>query len=169
MNGPDIRDLLERVHRGELPPGDAEVLLADHMRALPFEDLGFARVDHHRSLRQGFPEVILGLGKTPAEIASIAERIVARGDTPYQRLGWYRSRQRWPGRFRRAVRDHQFAQALDPNGTRWAKGGLLDVHDQLIAVVDACCMLSYVLYSVSSETIEKMGSDRMKFTSIECQ
>ena len=41
MNGPDIRDLLERVHRGELPPGDAEVLLADHMRALPFEDFGF--------------------------------------------------------------------------------------------------------------------------------
>ncbi len=81
MNGPDIRDLLERVHRGELPPADAEVLLADHMRALPFEDLGFARVDHHRSLRQGFPEVILGLGKTPAEIASIAERIVARGQT----------------------------------------------------------------------------------------
>ena len=81
MNGPDIRDLLERVHRGELPPADAEVLLADHMRSLPFEDLGFARVDHHRSLRQGFPEVILGLGKTPAEIASIAERIVARGQT----------------------------------------------------------------------------------------
>jgi NCAIR mutase (PurE)-related protein len=81
MTGPDIRDLLDRVHRGELPPGDAEVLLADHMRALPFEDLGFARVDHHRSLRQGFPEVILGLGKTPAEIAGIAERIVARGQT----------------------------------------------------------------------------------------
>src|SRR4026208_59800 len=81
MNGPDIRDLLERVHRGELPPCDAEALLADHLRTLPFEDLGFARVDHHRSLRQGFPEVILGLGTTPAEIARIAERIVARGHT----------------------------------------------------------------------------------------
>ena len=56
-------------------------LLADALRTLPFEDLGFARVDHHRSLRQGFPEVILGLGKTPAEIAGIAERIVARGQT----------------------------------------------------------------------------------------
>ena len=49
------------------------------MRAAPFEDLGFARVDTHRALRQGFPEVILGLGKTPAQIAAIAERIVARG------------------------------------------------------------------------------------------
>src|SRR5215211_3450566 len=81
MTGPDIRDLLQRVHRGDLPPADAEAILADHLRTLPFEDLGFARVDHHRSLRQGFPEVILGLGKTPAEIASIAERIVARGQT----------------------------------------------------------------------------------------
>ena len=81
MTGPDIRDLLDRVHRGELPPADAEALLADHCAPLPFEDLGFARVDHHRALRQGFPEVILGLGKTPAQIAAIAERIVARGQT----------------------------------------------------------------------------------------
>jgi NCAIR mutase (PurE)-related protein len=81
MTGPEIRDLLERVHRGDLPPAEAEAVLVDRLRALPFEDLGFARVDHHRSLRQGFPEVILGLGKTPAEIARIAERIVARGQT----------------------------------------------------------------------------------------
>ena len=46
------------------------------MRAAPFEDLGFARVDTHRELRQGFPEVILGIGKTPAQIAAIASRIV---------------------------------------------------------------------------------------------
>ena len=49
------------------------------MRAAPFEDLGFARVDTHREIRQGFPEVILGLGKSPDQIAAIAERIVARG------------------------------------------------------------------------------------------
>ena len=79
MTGSEIRDLLERVRRGDLPLAEAEALLLDRLRTLPFEDLGFARVDHHRSLRQGFPEVILGLGKTPAEIAAIAERIVARG------------------------------------------------------------------------------------------
>ena len=51
-----------------------------HARA-PFEDLGFARVDHHRALRQGFPEVVLGLGKTPAQIGSIAaEMLSARLD-----------------------------------------------------------------------------------------
>ena len=51
------------------------------LRAQPYEDLGFARVDHHRSLRQGFPEVVLGLGKTPAQIAAIAAEIVSRGST----------------------------------------------------------------------------------------
>ena len=45
----------------------------------PFEDLGFAKLDHHRSIRQGFPEVILGIGKTPDQIATIAGQIVSRG------------------------------------------------------------------------------------------
>ena len=81
MTPPEIRDLFDRVHRGELPPAEAETLLVERLRALPFEDLGFARVDHHRALRQGFPEVILGLGKSPAEIAAIAGRIVERGQS----------------------------------------------------------------------------------------
>src|SRR5207244_10021956 len=53
----------------------------DAFRARPFEDLGFARVDHHRAVRQGFPEVILGLGKTPAQTAAIAAEIGAGGST----------------------------------------------------------------------------------------
>ena len=60
---------------------DAERLLLEALRSRPFEDLGFARVDHHRAIRQGFPEVILGLGKTPAQIAAIAAEIVGRGST----------------------------------------------------------------------------------------
>jgi hypothetical protein len=51
------------------------------LRERPFEDLGFARVDHDRPCRQGFPEVILGLGKTTAQIAAIAAEIVRRGST----------------------------------------------------------------------------------------
>jgi NCAIR mutase (PurE)-related protein len=51
------------------------------LRQAPFEDLGFARVDHHRSVRQGFPEVIFGAGKTPEQIAHIASRIVDAGHT----------------------------------------------------------------------------------------
>jgi pyridinium-3,5-biscarboxylic acid mononucleotide synthase len=76
-----LQDLLDQVARGEVDTDTARQRLVDAMRARPFEDLGFARVDHHRSLRQGFPEVILGLGKTPAQIASIAAEIVGRGST----------------------------------------------------------------------------------------
>jgi pyridinium-3,5-biscarboxylic acid mononucleotide synthase len=79
MNLPPLRDILEQVSRGTLPAADAEQRLTEYLRELPYEDLGFARVDHHRALRQGFPEVILGSGKTPAHVAAIAERIVARG------------------------------------------------------------------------------------------
>src|ERR1043166_1132433 len=76
-----LQDLLEQVARGTLDPDTARARLLDAFRARPFEDLGFARVDHHRAIRQGFPEVILGLGKTPAQIAAIANEIVSRGST----------------------------------------------------------------------------------------
>jgi NCAIR mutase (PurE)-related protein len=75
----DLQDLLDRVRSGAIDPASAADRVLAAMRAAPFEDLGFARVDTHRAVRQGFPEVILGVGKTPAQIASIAERIVARG------------------------------------------------------------------------------------------
>ena len=68
----ELQDLLDRVASGEVDTATAKGQLLDAMRAQPFEDLGFARVDHHRSVRHGFPDVILGLGKTPAQIAAIA-------------------------------------------------------------------------------------------------
>ena len=76
-----LQDLLDQVAAGTLDPGAAKERLIGVLRAQPYEDLGFARVDHHRSVRQGFPEVVLGLGKTPAQIAAIAAEIVARGST----------------------------------------------------------------------------------------
>ena len=79
MTPGEIRALLEGVRDGSVPTASAEARLLEQLRAQPFEDLGFARVDHHRGLRQGFPEVILGLGKTPAQIAAIAARIAERG------------------------------------------------------------------------------------------
>jgi NCAIR mutase (PurE)-related protein len=79
MTGPQLQDLLDRVRRGDLDPSAAAGVILTALRAAPFEDLGFARVDTHRELRQGFPEVILGLGKTPAQIAAIAGKLVARG------------------------------------------------------------------------------------------
>lgn len=76
-----LQDLLDQVARREIDTTTACRELVEALRARPFEDLGFARVDHHRSLRQGFPEVILGLGKTPAQIAAIAAEIVGRGSS----------------------------------------------------------------------------------------
>ena len=75
----ELRKLLEAVRTGSLGPEAAEGQVLAALRQAPFEDVGFARIDHHRELRQGFPEVILGLGKTPDQIAEIASRIVARG------------------------------------------------------------------------------------------
>ena len=71
MNAESIRKLFDQVRRGKLAP-DAAV---DRLRHLPFEDLGFAKVDHHRSLRVGMPEVIFGEGKTPAQTAQIFARL----------------------------------------------------------------------------------------------
>jgi pyridinium-3,5-biscarboxylic acid mononucleotide synthase len=81
MHPSDIKALLARVASGEIDPQVAETEVLQALRAAPFEDLGFARVDHHRAVRQGFPEVVLGLGKTPAQIAAISAQIVARGST----------------------------------------------------------------------------------------
>jgi NCAIR mutase (PurE)-related protein len=81
MNATRLKTLLDDVAAGRLSAPDAERMLLDALRAQPFADLGFARVDHHRAVRQGFPEVVLGLGKTPAQIAAIATEIVDRGST----------------------------------------------------------------------------------------
>lgn len=70
------RDLLEQVASGKLAPEKA----LDALAFQPTESLEFATIDHHRSLRQGFPEVIFGQGKTDDQIVSIAQRIVERGD-----------------------------------------------------------------------------------------
>jgi NCAIR mutase (PurE)-related protein len=79
MTESELRRLLDSVSTGTIDPADAAAVVLDALRAAPFDDLGFARVDHHRHLRQGFPEVVLGLGKTPSQIAAIAERIVGEG------------------------------------------------------------------------------------------
>jgi NCAIR mutase (PurE)-related protein len=81
MNPAQLTALLARIAAGEVSIADAQLLLLDALRAKPFEDLGFARVDHHRAVRQRFPEVVLGLGKTPEQAAAIAASIVARGST----------------------------------------------------------------------------------------
>jgi pyridinium-3,5-biscarboxylic acid mononucleotide synthase len=75
MNQATLIELLAEVQRGTLTPEQASARLA----TLPFEDLGFAKIDHHRSLRAGLPEVIFAAGKTPAQNATIFARMAATG------------------------------------------------------------------------------------------
>jgi pyridinium-3,5-biscarboxylic acid mononucleotide synthase len=75
----ELQRLLDAVSTGTIEAGTAASRILEALRAAPFDDLDFARVDQHRHVRQGFPEVVLGLGKTPAQIAAIAERIVSAG------------------------------------------------------------------------------------------
>ena len=72
-----LEQLLEQVARGKKTPEQAMEIL----KLLPFEDLGFAKVDHHRTLRRGFPEVVFGIGKNSEDIAAIAERLSSTGQT----------------------------------------------------------------------------------------
>lgn len=75
MDEPALRKLLEEVRDREIAPDDAIARL----RHLPFEDLGFAKIDHHRSLRIGMPEVIYCASKTPEQVADIFTRMAAHG------------------------------------------------------------------------------------------
>jgi NCAIR mutase (PurE)-related protein len=75
MDPDRLRELLDRVRRGEASVDEAFSSLRD----LPFADLGYAVVDHHRAVRQGAPEVILGQGKTAAQIAGIAQELDRAG------------------------------------------------------------------------------------------
>jgi len=75
VNAQAIRKLFEEVRRGDLMPDDA----VSRLRHMPFEDIGFAKVDHHRALRNGMPEVILGEGKTPAQVVGIFARLAKHG------------------------------------------------------------------------------------------
>ena len=75
MNAESIRKLFEQVRQGGLSPDEA----VERLRHLPFEDLGFAKVDHHRALRAGMPEVIFGENKTPKQVADIFFRLAKHG------------------------------------------------------------------------------------------
>jgi NCAIR mutase (PurE)-related protein len=75
MNIRKLEHLLKSVKSGETSVEEAKAQL----RSLPFEDLGFARIDHHRALRKGFPEVIWGEGKTSHQILSIMRQLKSKG------------------------------------------------------------------------------------------
>jgi pyridinium-3,5-biscarboxylic acid mononucleotide synthase len=77
MNQQELLKVLEAVGAGGISPSQA----IERLKHLPFEDLGFAKVDHHRALRQGYAEVIFGKGKTPAQVAEIARSMLRKKES----------------------------------------------------------------------------------------
>lgn len=75
MDPRELDILLRAVREGRVSPEEA----AERLKTLPFENLGFATIDHHRALRRGFGEVVFGGGKTPEQVAAIVDRIASRG------------------------------------------------------------------------------------------
>ncbi len=72
MTPQQVRKLLEKIRQGAITPDEG----LERLKHLPFEDLGFARVDHHRTLRQGFPEVIFAPGKKPEQVVAIVKSLL---------------------------------------------------------------------------------------------
>src|SRR6266513_1638814 len=145
-----LQDLLEQVARGAIDPDTARAQLVDAFRARPFADLGFARVDHHRAVRQGFPEVILGLGKTPAQIAAIAAEIVARGSTLLVT--------------RASDAAYEAVRALVPNATYYADAAIIALQQQDVTpgkgtiVIAAAGTSDLPVAEEAARTAELMGN-----------
>lgn len=74
MTADQIKTLLQQVRRGSMSVGAA----VEQLRDLPYEDLGYAKIDHHRALRQGFPEVIFGRGKSVEHVEGVVRRMLPR-------------------------------------------------------------------------------------------
>ena len=124
MNPAAIRELFEHVRRGKLTPDEAVARL----RHLPFEDLDFAKVDHHRALRAGFPEVVLAEGKTAKQVASIFSRL-ARHQTNV--LATRASKEHFAA-VRRLVRKAEYRElaraiVLQRDRTKYGKGKIVVV------------------------------------------
>src|SRR5450755_2725624 len=119
-----IRELLEQVRSKRLDVDQA----TERLRHLPFEDLDFAKIDHHRGLRQGMPEVILGKGKRPEQVAAIVKRmlphspniLVTRADAAMWKL---------VRKLTRAAKYHEMsgAIAIHRDKTRLGKGRIVIV------------------------------------------
>ncbi len=118
MNEKDIHTVLQQVQKGSLT-ADAAL---ERLRTLPFEDMGFASIDHHRTIRRGFPEVIWGEGKTAAELVTIIKSMTAHKSTimatRVDKAKAARVKKRFPG-----ARYHPRSRMLIIAGTEKLAGG----------------------------------------------
>ncbi|HXY15523.1 MAG TPA: nickel pincer cofactor biosynthesis protein LarB [Terriglobales bacterium] len=147
MNAESIRKLFQQVRSGRLSPDEA----VERLRHLPFEDLGFAKVDHHRVLRAGMPEVIFGERKTPVQVAQIFARLARRGGNI---LATHATREQYAA-VRRKIRKAEFREparaiVLKRDPKKYGKG--------TIAVVSAGTS-DIPIAEEAAVTAEVMGND----------
>jgi NCAIR mutase (PurE)-related protein len=172
MTPAELQDVLINVGEGRMTVAEAQGQLLAALRETPYENLGFARVDHHRPIRQGFPEVILGLGKTPDQIAAIAARIRERGHgvlvTRADAAAWEQVRQVLPdAEYHATARAITLKRPVAPGkGTIVvASAGTSDLPVAEEAVVTADLMGNRVerLYDVGVAGIHRVLSERDRF------
>ncbi len=170
MNAQSIRKLLGEVRQGKLSPDEA----VDRLRHMPFEDLGFAKVDHHRALRAGMPEVVFGGGKGPTQWAEIFSRLARHGGNV---LATRASEEQFAA-VRKKVRRAEYrtlarAIVLQQDDTRYGKGriavisaGTSDIAVAEEAVVTAEVMGNEVehLYDVGVAGIHRLLANRKALT-----
>ena len=164
MRQDSVRNILGRVADGTLSTEEALVKL----RGEPFEDLGFAKIDHHRELRQGIAEVIYGAGKTPEQIAVIAARMLEHGQktvliTRMSREAAEYAESRIPLDYHAVARVGIAGMMPEPDGVGnvvVASGGTSDmpVAEEAALTAEALCNRVVRLYDVGVSGLERLLS-----------
>lgn len=171
MQSDAIKSLFQQVRKGKLSPDEA----MQQLRHLPFEDMGFANVDHHRSLRVGMAEVIFGPGKTPSNLAAIFERLAKHGNNVLATRATPEQFKAVKKKLRKAEY-HELARAitLSQDDTEYGKGkvvvvsaGTSDIPVAEEAVVTAQVMGNQVqhVYDVGVAGIHRLLAQRDALTS----
>jgi NCAIR mutase (PurE)-related protein len=177
MNQTELLKILEAVKTGGLTPSKA----IERLKHLPFEDLGFAKIDHHRALRQGFAEVVLGKGKTPQQVAEIVRAMLRKRDSRHNVLVTradakiFAAVKRAGGKRARKAKFHELSgvitiersQEITGKGTILVvSAGTSDIPAAEEALLTACMMGNRAehLYDVGVAGIHRLLEHREKLT-----
>src|SRR5947209_110680 len=178
MKETELRQLLDLVRLGTLSPERAVARL----KHLPFEDLGFAKVDHHRALRQGYAEVVFGKGKTPEQVAQIVKSMLRQKASRHNILvtradiATFKAVQRVDSLARRAAKFHALSRVITIERSREITGkgeiyvvsaGTSDIPVAEEALLTARMMGNHVeaLYDVGVAGIHRLLEHREKLAS----
>jgi NCAIR mutase (PurE)-related protein len=174
MDERDLHNLLEQLRAGRLTTTQA----LDHLRHMPFEDLGFANIDHHRALRQGYAEAIFGRGKTPQQVAQIVRSMLRVKQSKQNILVTRADKQIYAAvrRISRAARFHPLSgvivvrrnQNMSGKGTILiVSAGTSDIPVAEEALITAETMGNRVdsLYDVGVAGLHRLMAHRKKLTS----